>query len=310
MDRIDLLRIFVRVVDCASFTRAADTLALPRSSVSTAVRLLEARVGARLLHRTTRRVAPTLDGHAFHERCQRLLAEYEETEALFRQPAQRPRGRLRVNMPSRFGRLVVAPALPDFLAHYPDIEIELGSTDRAVDLVAEGVDCAIRVGTLGDSALVARRLGELAMVNCASPSYLAVHGVPRNIAELACHRVIHYAPPATGRVGAWTCEGDEGRHSLRLAGAVTVNDAEAYIACALAGLGLIQVPAYDVQPHLAAGALVAVLPRMTAPPMPLTLLYPHRQHLSHRLKAFLDWIEPLLRARVLDGADLRGEIGA
>lgn len=172
-------RIFTRVVDAAGFTRAADTLGLPRSSVSAAVAELEGRVGARLLNRTTHKVAPTQDGAAFYERCLRVIADVEETEGLFRQTAQ-PSGRLRVDVPGRIGRLILAPALPSFLEAYPEIDIELGVTDRAVDLVGEGVDCVLRVGPLGDSGLIARTIGTLPLINVASPDYLARHGSPEN----------------------------------------------------------------------------------------------------------------------------------
>lgn len=301
MDRIDLLRIFVRVVDCASFSQAASTLGLPRSSVSTAVQMLEARLGTRLLHRTTRKVAPTQDGLAFHERCLRLLGDYEEIEGLFRQQASRPRGKLRIDVPGRFGRLIIAPALPDFFARYPEIELVLGVTDRAVDPLQESVDCVIRVGQPGDTGLIARPIGELALINCASPAYLARHGTPTTIAALKDHLAVRYASPSSGRVEEWEHAEAGGQRSMMLRGQVTVNSAEAYIACCLAGLGLIQIPAYDVAEHLARGELVEVLPDQRPSPMPLTLLYPPRQHLSRRLQVFIEWVTALLEEKVLRG---------
>lgn len=302
VDRIDLLRIFVRVVECASFTKAAEDLGLPRSSVSTAVRDLEERVGGRLLGRTTRKVAPTPDGEAFYARSLRLIADFEELEELLR-PAARPHGRLRVNVPARIGRLVIAPALPGFFALYPDIALELGSTDRAVDLVQEGIDCVIRVGPLADSGLIARRLGELALISCASPRYLAARGVPRHPADLGAHLAVNYVSPSTGRIEPWEWVEDGAVRALTLPAQVSCNGAESYIACALAGLGLIQIPAYDVAGHLAAGELVEVLPRHRPPPMPIAALYPHRRHLSRRLRAFLDWVGPLISAREETGGD-------
>nr|WP_246225332.1 LysR family transcriptional regulator [Pseudochelatococcus lubricantis] len=290
-----MFRIFARVVECSSFTRAADTLRLPRSSVSAAVQELEGRVGARLLHRTTRKVSPTLDGAAFYERCLRLIADVEETESLFRQTAARPSGKLRIDVPGRIGRLIIAPALPGFLDRYPDIDIELGVTDRAVDLIEDRIDCALRVGALEDSGLIARPLGELPLINVASPAYLARHGTPCTLDDLVdVHQVVHYASPSTGRVEDWEWMADGARHTLRLRGRVTVNSAEAYIACCLAGLGLIQIPAYDVRAPIAAGELVEVLACHRAPPMPMTLLYPHRGHLSRRLQVFAEWLENLL----------------
>lgn len=299
VDRIDLFRIFARVVDCASFTRAADMLGMPRSSVSAAVAELEARVGARLLHRTTRKVAPTRDGAAFYERCVALVADVEETEGLFRQAGTRPSGRLRVDVPGRIGRLVVAPALPAFLATYPEIDIDLGVTDRAIDLIGDGVDCVLRVGPLTDSGLVARPLGRLPLLNVASPAYLAAHGVPETPDDLADHWAVNYASPSTGRVEPWEwVEGGELR-TRPMRARVTVNGAEAYIACCLAGLGMIQIPAYDVRRHLEQGELVEVLPAHRAEPLPMALLYPHRQHLSRRVQVFADWLETLSKDELL-----------
>lgn len=299
MDRIDLFRIFARVVECSSFTRAADTLGVPRSSVSAAVQELEGRVGARLLHRTTRRVSPTQDGIAFYERCQRVIADVEDTENLFRQTASRPSGKLRIDVPGRIGRLIVAPALPDFLDCYPEIDIDLGVTDRAVDLVEDGIDCVLRVGTLSDSGLISRPVGRLPLINVASPAYLARHGMPGTPYDLNHHLAVNYASPSSGRVEHWEWLEDGALHTMSLRGRVTVNSAEAYIACCLAGLGLIQIPAYDVRPQLESGELIEVLPDHRAEPMPMTLLYPHRQHLSRRLQVFADWLEALLRQHLL-----------
>lgn len=296
MDRIQSLLVFARVVEAGSFTRAAASLQVPRSTVSTAIRDLEARVGARLLARSTRRVAPTQDGSAFYERCLRLLGDFEEAENLFRQATSAPRGRLSVNVPGRMGRQLFAPALPAFFACYPEMELELGATDRAVDLVQEGIDCAVRVGPLHESSLVARKVADIVLCNCASPDYLARHGTPDSIEEMEGHLVVGYASPTSGRVEdwEWTEEGDVRQRPMR--SRVTVNNAEAYIACCLAGLGLIQVPLYDVRRHLAAGELVEVMPRLRAAPMPAHILYPHRRHLSRRLRVFVDWAADLIQA--------------
>lgn len=297
MDRIDLFRIFVRVVDCSSFTRAADTLDLPRSSVSAALAELERRVGARLLHRTTRKVTATQEGLAFYKRCIRVISEVEETENLFRQEAS-PSGKLRVDVPGRIGRLIVAPALPRFLDTYPLIDISLGSTDRAVDLVMENVDCVLRVGPLDDSSLAARSIGQLQLINVASPSYLARHGIPLTPGDLNDHWAVNYASPSTGRVEPWEWMDGDTRHEMNVKSRVTVNGAEAYIACCLSGLGLIQIPAYDVRDRLAAGDLVELMPNYRAEPLPMTLLYPHRQHLSRRVRVFADWLETTIREAI------------
>ncbi|SDA92176.1 LysR family transcriptional regulator [Sinorhizobium sp. NFACC03] len=295
MDRIELFRIFTRVVESASFTRAADTLGLPRSSVSAAVQTLETRLGTRLLHRTTRKVAPTQDGAAFYERCLRLISDMDEAENLFRRSASGPTGRLRVDLPSRIGRLIVAPALPEFLARYPGIDIDLGMTDRAVHLIEESVDCALRVGPLEDSSLIARPFGTLRLINVASPDYLERYGIPLMPSDLADHFAVNYASPSSGRVEDWEwIEGGEAR-TVAVPGRISVNSAEGSIACCLAGLGLIQIPAFDVVDHLKEGRLVEVMPGHSAAPMPMALLYPHRQHLSRRLQVFANWLEGLMR---------------
>ncbi|OBZ92066.1 LysR family transcriptional regulator [Pararhizobium polonicum] len=299
MDRIDLFRTFTRVVECASFTRAADTLGLPRSSVSAAVIELEARVGARLLHRTTRKVSPTQDGTAFYERCLRLIADVEETEGLFRQTSVGSTGKLRIDVPGRIGRLIIAPALPEFLDRHPQLDIELRVTDRAVNLVEESVDCVLRVGPLGDSGLIARKIGDLPLINVASRGYLDQHGTPVTPEDLAMHLAVNYASPSTGRIEDWEWIEDGEVRMLSTRARVTVNSAEAYIACCLAGLGLIQIPAYDVKRHLDAGELVEVMPNRRAAPMPMSLLYPHRQHLSRRLQVFADWLEQILKREIL-----------
>jgi len=299
LDRVDLFRMFVRVVECASFTRAADTLGVPRSSVSAGIQELEGRVGARLLHRTTRKVSPTQDGIAFYERCQRVIADVEDTENLFRQTAAKPSGKLRVDVPGRIGRLIIAPALPGFLDKFPEIDIDLGVTDRSVNLVEDSIDCVLRVGPLNDSGLIARPIGKLLLINVVSPANVTRHATPGSPEDLGDHWAVNYASPTSGRVEDWEWLEQGKLHRVPLRGRVTVNSAEAYIACCLAGLGMIQIPAYDVKQHLEAGELVEVMPGHRAELMPMTLLYPHRQHLSHRLQVFADWLETLLKDKLL-----------
>lgn len=296
MDRLDHLKIFLRIAQCNSFTLAADQLGLPRASVSGALQQLETRLGARLLHRTTRRVRLTPEGESLLERARSLVHGMEALEQQFAQAGQSLKGRLRVEMPSRIAHRLVAPALPDFMARHPGVELELGSSDRAVDLVHDGVDCALRVGTLAPSSLVARPLGSFAVISCASPAYLARHGTPRTAQDLLAqqHRQVNYAPAAGGRYAPWEWTDDGCTHSAMLPGDVAAGNVETYIACALAGMGLIQVPAYDVQDHLQTGALVEVLSACCPPAMPVHLVYPHRRHLADRVRAFGTWIEDLL----------------
>lgn len=302
MDRIDLFRLFVRVVECASFSRAADSLGLQRSTVSTAIQTLEARLGARLLIRTTRRVSPTQDGSLLFEECRRLIADVEEVEAMFRQAGAGPRGMLRVNVPARIGRRILMPALPEFLAAFPDIDIAVGMTDRAVDLAEDRADCVVRVGGLASSNLISRHVGDLDLVNCASPAYLAAHGVPQAPADLSRHLIVAYASPSTGRVEEWEWVEDGQLREQAMRARVIVNSAEAYVTACKAGLGLIQVPAFDVAADIRDGALVEVLPLWRAAPMPLNLLYPHRRHLSRPLTVFSDWLIVLLRREVMRAA--------
>lgn len=297
MDRIDLFRVFLRVVDCASFTRAAADLDLPRSSVSAAIQALEQRVGTRLLARSTRHVGTTPDGEAFYARCQQLVADVEEAEALFQRGKTELAGTLKVDLPGRIGRLIVAPALPRFLDRYPGISIELGVGDRAINLFEEGVDCTVRVGPLVDSGLIARPIGTLPLINVASAAYLRRHGRPRKPADLVDHLAVRYASPTTGRVEDWEWQQDGAVHTMRLRGRVTVNSAEASIACCEAGLGLIQIPAYDVAEPLRHRRLVEVLRDYRAKPLPMTLLYPSRRHLSRRFQTFADWLVDLLKSR-------------
>lgn len=299
MDRIDQLNIFLRVAQSGSFTLAAEQLALPRPTVSLAVQQLEARLGARLLHRTTRKVSLTQDGEALLERIPVLLADMEELEQQFRPQAGPLSGRIRVDMPSRIARRLVAPALPQFLAQHPALQLELGSSDRLIDLVHEGVDCALRVGTPQASSLVARPVGMVPIISCASPTYLAHHGAPASPADLAQHQAVHYAAPGSSRAAPWEWTDHQGVvQRCAMGGSITVNNVETYIACALAGLGLIQIPAFDVREHLAAGELVPVLHGWPAPAMPMHLVYPHRRQLSQRLQAFAGWLQPLLQHEI------------
>ncbi len=294
MDRIDHLRVFLRIASCRSFAQAADQLGLPRATVSLAVQQLEARLGARLLNRTTRRVGLTPDGEALLERAATLIADMEELEQQFRPAAGSVAGRLRVDAPSRIARRLIAPALPELLARHPELLVELGSSDRAVDLVHEGVDCALRVGPLAPSSLVARPLGSVELINCASPAYLARHGTPRGPHELAAHEVVDYVSPSSGRSAPWEWLEDGELRTAQLRSRVGANNAETYIACALAGLGLIQIPAFDVQHHLQSGALVPLMPEARAAPMPVHLVYAHRKQLSRRLQTFMLWLQALM----------------
>lgn len=296
MDTLDQYRVFVQVADMASFIKAAHVLDLPRASVSAAVQQLEAAMGTRLLHRTTRQVRLTADGAQLLERVRQLLADAEDIGHLFQTGQRKISGRLNVDVPSRIARRLVAPALPGFLGRYPRLQLALGSTDRVIDLVQEGVDCAVRIGALNDSSLVARPLGRIALINCASPGYVRDYGAPEVPADLSRgHWTEGYASATTGRALPW--EYLDGGRELRLAlpSRVLVNNAESYIACCVSGLGLIQIPRFDVQHLLGSGELVELLPEYRAASMPVSLIYPTRRQRSRRLNAFIEWFEALMR---------------
>jgi len=294
MNRLEAMQIFVRVAELASFTRAADGLGMPKASASTAVQQLESALGTRLLHRTTRKVQMTQDGRAFYERCKDLLADMDELQAMFQQGPQSLRGRLRVDMPSGVARNLIIPRLPHFLQAHPQLELELSSTDRRVDLVREGFDCVLRVGALGDTNLIARPLGRFRLINCASPAYLRSHGTPQTLDDLAAHQLIHYVLTLGAKSSGWEYPDGAGYGSLPMPGALTVNNAEAYEAACLAGLGLIQVPAVGVQHFIAQSLLVEVLPHCRAEPMPVSLLYANRRNLSKRVQVFMTWMAETL----------------
>ncbi|HEX7639210.1 MAG TPA: LysR family transcriptional regulator [Burkholderiaceae bacterium] len=293
---LDELRVFATVAELASFSRAAEQLGLAKGRVSTVVQRLEARLGTRLLQRTTRRVRLTPDGERFLDRGRELLAEAEQLAAMFRPAATGLTGRLRIDLPNVIARDLVVPRLPEFLAAHPQLDIAISTTDRRVDLVHEGFDCVLRVGALGDADLVARRIGAMRMCNAASPAYLARHGTPRTLDELARHRVVHYAPALSGHDGRWEyvdpADGRTRFHPVRAA--VVVNGTDAYQAAALAGLGLYQAPAKGVREHVAQGRLVEVLPGFVPAPMPVSLLYPHRRQLTPRVQAVLAWLEAVV----------------
>lgn len=300
MNKLEAMQIFRRVAELSSFTRAADSLGLPKASVSTSVQQLENMLGTRLLHRTTRKVQLTQDGITFYERCRDLLSDVEELETLFAQTPSAIHGRLRVDMPTGIAKNLVIPQLPAFLEQHPGIEIELSSTDRRVDLVQDGFDCVMRIGVLSDSGLIARSLGEFDMVNCVSPAYVARYGMPAHLDDLDAHVMVGYATTLGARPYPFEYLDDEAGanvYSLRMLKAtVTVNNAESYSNACLAGLGIIQVPRVSARDQLRDGSFIEVLPEWRARPMPVSLLYPNRRHLPKRVQVFMDWLSVLMQA--------------
>lgn len=295
MEQLERMRVFVRVADLASFTQAAHSLGLPKASVSSAVQQLEARLGARLLQRTTRRVQLTDDGRVYYERCRDVLADVDELDGLFRRDDAPLTGRVRVDMPAGVARHAVLPRLAEFLARHPGLSVELSSVDRRVEVLREGFDCVLRVGALHDSTLVARPLGALRQINCASLTYLARHGLPTSLADLARHQLVHYSAQLGGKPGGFDyLDADGVLRSVPMAGALTVNSTDAYSAACLAGLGLIQVPLAGVRGYLHSGELLQVLPDCPPPALPVHLLYPHRRHLPRRVRAWMEWLAQVM----------------
>lgn len=301
MKLLESMEIFARVVELGSFTAAADNLGLSRASVSGAVQQLEALLGTRLLHRTTRSVRMTQDGRVFYERGRDLLADIDELQNLFREDTSALHGRLRVDMPLPVARDVVIPRLPEFLRMHPGLEVELSSTDRLVDVVREGFDCVLRVGALEDSSLIARPLGEYRMVNCASTEYLAEQGTPRSLEDLAQHRLVHYVLTLGTRPSGFEyVDADEPgvEKSQPVAGALTVNNTEAYLEACLAGLGIIQVPKAGVRHYLESGELEEILPQYRPAPMPVSLIYANRRHQPKRVQVFMAWLAEIMKPRL------------
>ncbi|VCU70961.1 HTH-type transcriptional regulator DmlR [Pigmentiphaga humi] len=293
MDRFQAMQVFTRVVEANSFSLAAENLGLPRATVSTTIQGLEKMLRVRLLNRTTRRISLTPDGAAYYDRCKQLLADLEETEASFRDAARGPSGRLRIDVPASIGRSILIPSLCEFHERYPDVELVIGMSDRPVDLVQEAVDCVIRKGDLPDSRLVARRIGSFENLTCAAPAYLEAYGEPRTLDDLARHHAVNYFASRTGRVLDWDYVIDGVATEFEMKGVIAVNDADAYVDCALQGFGLIQAPRYLVLPHLESGRLKEVLPEWKPSPMPISVMYLQNRHLSPKVRAFVDWVADL-----------------
>lgn len=288
MDRLDAMRIFTRIVEQRSFTATAESLGLPRSTVTDAVKRLEARLGVRLLHRTTRHVSPTLEGETYHHRCLTILADIEETEGAF--AGAKPRGGLRVDVHGSLARHFLIPALPAFLAEYPDIALFMGEGDRLVDLIREGVDCVLRSGHIADSDMVSRTLIQLPQVTCAAPSYLAVRGTPQSPNQLDGHHMVGFHSSASGAVLPLEFSLGPTVQTLRLPAPMTVNGAESLVECARHGLGIIQVPRYRLEADFQRGILVPILTATPPPPMSVSVLYPKNRQLAPRVRVFIDWL--------------------
>jgi len=295
MDRIDVMRLFTRIVDLGSFTAAAEDMNLPRATATHSLQQLERRLGVRLLHRTTRHVSPTLEGQAYYERCRRVLNEVEEAESFLGEASANPSGRLRVDMSGAIGAAFLLPHLGEFCRRYPGIDLEIGTTDRLVDLLREGVDCVVRAGEPRDVGLVSRRVATMPTVTCASRAYVEEHGMPRSIEQFRAHRAVNFVSTATGKHSPFEFTVKGKVQSVTLKGRVAVTSSDAYTACCLQGLGFIQAPRYRLEPYLASGELVEALPKFPPPPMPIAVMYPHHRQLAPRVRVFIDWVAERLQ---------------
>jgi LysR family transcriptional regulator for bpeEF and oprC len=293
MNKLQAMEVFVEVVDTGGFTRAAENLQLPKATVSTLIQSLEATLSVKLLHRTTRHVSVTADGASYYERSLRILSDVRDAEESLSRTRLSPSGRLRVDVPTGLAADVLLPAMPDFFVRYPDIQMEMGCSDRSVDLVEEGVDCAVRGGLLVDSNLIARRVGLLNFITCATPGYLERYGVPAHPQDLMQHRCVNYFSSKTGKIMDWDFTRDSERIQVALPGHIAVNDTNAYIAAGLAGLGILQMPNFMLEPMVADGRFVTILDDWTTDPLPVHVVYPQNRHLSAKVRVFVEWVAEL-----------------
>ncbi|HYE39548.1 MAG TPA: LysR family transcriptional regulator [Ramlibacter sp.] len=290
MDRFFAMSAFVRVVEAGSFTKAAETMDLPKPTVTRLIQGLERELRVRLLDRTTRSVTVTAEGATYYERVVRLLADLSDIESTAKQSIARPSGRLRVDVATAIATSVLIPALPDFYRAYPEIELDLGITNRYVDLVAENVDCAIRVGSVEEQFVVARRVGEFRFVTCASPAYLSAVGTPAAPGELeGRHRLLGLVSTRTGKAIAFRFAKEGEDLEVAPDPRFSVDDTNAYLVAGTAGLGILQAPAYMVDPAIRSGQLTAVLRDWTTPPVPVHVLYRPNRFLGAKVRVFIDW---------------------
>jgi DNA-binding transcriptional LysR family regulator len=301
MDKFNAMRAFTRIVELGGFARAADSLHMPRASVTILIKQLEAQLGVQLLMRTTRQVTPTLDGQAYYHRCVNVLNELEAAESVFSSVVKDPEGVLRVDMPSGIGRLIIMPLLPEFTERYPRLEMEVGMNDRPVDLIREGYDCVIRGGQPLDHALVARPLAQMRQVVCASPGYLHRRGTPHSLADLHHHQIIEYFSSTTNKRYGLEFVIDGRTQAPDLPKALATNSADGYLAACSAGYGLVQTPYYHAAELLRRGELIEVLGDVEQPLLPLTALYPAHRQRSRRVRVFVDWVvDVCLRPGLID----------
>ncbi len=293
MNKLQAMEVFIQVVDAGGFSRAAENMQLPKATVSTLIQQLETALSVKLLHRTTRQVTVTADGAAYYERCLQILTDVKEAEESLSRTRLSPSGRLRVDTPTGLSSEILVPALPAFFERYPDIQLELGCSDRPVDLIEEGVDCAVRGGHLVDSTLIARRIGVLNFLTCAAPAYLEKYGTPQHPRDLARHRCVNYFSAKTGKIYDWDFNRDGERIEVPMPGVIALNDSNAYVQAGLAGLGVIQMTDYLLDRHVGDGRMVQVLGDWSTDPLPVHIVYPQNRHLSAKVRVFVEWVAEL-----------------
>ncbi|UUT09948.1 LysR substrate-binding domain-containing protein [Pseudomonas zeae] len=296
MDRFDAMQAFARVVEAGSFTKAAETLHMSKTTVTQLVQQLEARLRVKLLNRTTRKVNVTADGAVYYERVIRLLADLDDAETSLPGAAASPSGRLRVDVPSPLARLILVPALPEFHARYPDIQIDMGVSDRIVDIIDENVDCVVRGGELMDLSLMARKVADLQLGVFAAPQYLARAGIPAHPRDLedSHHRVVGFLWARTGKPVPYALHNATENLQIKGRHVLAVDDGNAYLAAGLAGMGVLWLPKYMSAAHQARGELVPLFEDWKLAPMPLYIAYPPNRHVSLKLRVFIDWVVELM----------------
>ena len=300
MDRFDAMRAFARVVEAGSFTKAAQTLHMSKTTVTQLIQQLESRLRVRLLHRTTRKLGVTPDGAVYYERVIRLLADMEDAENSLSSAAMTPRGRLRVDVPSPLARLILVPALPAFHARYPDIQIDMGVSDRVVDLIGDNVDCVLRGGQITDQSLIARHVGDLQIGVYVAPSYVERLGAPAHPRELqnTDHCIVGFLSSRTSKIDPLVLCSENERIEITGNYVLAVDDGNAYLEAGLVGLGVIALPNYMAAAHQAVGALIPLFTQWRISPMPLYLAFPPNRHVNAKLRVFIDWIVELMEKHV------------
>lgn len=294
MDRFEAMKIFVRVAELQSFTKTAEILNLPKASVSNYIQDLENTVNTKLLNRTTRHVELTNEGMIFYERCKDILSDIDETESMFTSDSN-IKGKIRVDMTIGMANALVIPLIPKFMEQHPDIEIDLSSTDRRVDLIKEGIDCVIRAGSSSDIGLVEKKLGEMVQVNCVSREYISKYGKPETLNDLVNHKLIYYSPVFGMKPHGFEYFDGEKYTEFKMNGSFTVNNTYSYFTACLSGLGIAQFPLLSAGRYFESGELVEILPEFKAKPLELNLIYPYRRRQSKRVHVFLEWLIPIIK---------------